>query len=66
MSLVPPRVWVIANFKETQLRNMRPRQPVQIKVDAYPDHRYTPHRQYSGRERRSVQFVAAGKCDGNT
>ncbi len=38
MSLVPPRVWVIANFKETQLRNMRPRQPVQIKVDAYPDH----------------------------
>src|SRR6266403_3788668 len=38
MSLVPPRVWVIANFKETQLRSMRPRQPVQIKVDAYPDH----------------------------
>jgi membrane fusion protein, multidrug efflux system len=38
MSLVPPRVWVIANFKETQLRNMRPRQPVQITVDAYPDH----------------------------
>jgi len=38
MSLVPPRVWVIANFKETQLRNMRPRQPVEIKVDAYPDH----------------------------
>src|SRR2546423_958309 len=37
MSLVPPRVWVIANFKETQLRNMRPRQPVQIKIDAYPD-----------------------------
>src|SRR5260370_105974 len=38
MSLVPPRVWAIANFKETQLRNMRPRQPVQIKSDAYPDH----------------------------
>ncbi len=38
MSLVPPRVWVIANFKETQLRNMRSRQPVQIKIDAYPDH----------------------------
>src|SRR5437667_2475013 len=38
MSLVPPRVWVIANFKETQLRSMRPGQPVQIKVDAYPDH----------------------------
>ena len=24
MSLVPPRVWVIANFKETQLPNMQP------------------------------------------
>jgi membrane fusion protein, multidrug efflux system len=38
MSLVPPRVWVIANFKETQLRNMQPGQPVDISVDAYPDH----------------------------
>jgi membrane fusion protein (multidrug efflux system) len=36
MSLVPPRVWVVANFKETQLRNMRPGQPVDISVDAYP------------------------------
>ena len=36
MSLVPPRVWVIANFKETQLRNMQPEQPVDISVDAYP------------------------------
>src|SRR5882757_3825518 len=36
MSLVPPRVWVIANFKETQLRNMQPGQPVNISVDAYP------------------------------
>lgn len=36
MSLVPPRVWVIANFKETQLRNMWPGQPVDISVDAYP------------------------------
>jgi len=36
MSLVPPRVWVIANFKETQLRNMQPKQPVDISVDAYP------------------------------
>ena len=28
-------VWVTANFKETQLANMRPGQPVEIKVDAY-------------------------------
>jgi membrane fusion protein, multidrug efflux system len=29
-------VWVIANFKETQLRRMRIGQPVAIHVDAYP------------------------------
>lgn len=28
-------VWVTANFKETQLRNMRPGQPTKIEVDAY-------------------------------
>src|ERR1051325_1404206 len=36
MALVPPRVWVTANFKETQLRNMRPGQSAIISVDAYP------------------------------
>jgi membrane fusion protein (multidrug efflux system) len=33
---VPDEVWVVANFKETQLEKMRPGQPVQIRVDAYP------------------------------
>lgn len=28
-------VWITANFKETQLRSMRPGQPVKIHVDAY-------------------------------
>jgi len=28
--------WVVANFKETQLAEMRPGQPVDITVDAYP------------------------------
>lgn len=37
MSIVPDRLWVTANFKETQLRHMRPGQPVTIKVDAFPD-----------------------------
>jgi len=36
MALVPPRVWITANYKETQLRNMRPGQPATISVDAYP------------------------------
>ncbi len=37
LSLVPDDVYVVANFKETQLAEMRPGQPVVIHVDAYPD-----------------------------
>lgn len=36
--IVPDKVWVVANFKENQLRNMKPRQKVDIKVDTYPNH----------------------------
>ncbi len=36
MMFVPVNVWVTANFKETQLALMRPGQPVDITVDAYP------------------------------
>jgi len=35
-SLVPPNVWVIANFKETQLKKMKVGQPVSVRVDAIP------------------------------
>jgi membrane fusion protein (multidrug efflux system) len=36
MTVIPlDRVWVTANFKETQLEHMRPGQPVKIEVDAY-------------------------------
>ena len=35
-ALVAPQVWVTANFKETQLRDMRPGQSVSVGVDAYP------------------------------
>ncbi|MCU1290938.1 MAG: family transporter [Acidobacteria bacterium] len=30
-------IWVVANFKETQFERMRVGQPVEIKVDAYPN-----------------------------
>src|SRR5206468_6405313 len=43
MALVTPQVWVTANFKETQLRDMRPGQPVAISVDAYPDRQLRGH-----------------------
>lgn len=35
MTLVPDRVFITANYKETQVGAMRPGQPVDIKVDAY-------------------------------
>ena len=34
MSLVPEEVWVVANFKESQLDQMRPGQPVEVEIDA--------------------------------
>jgi len=37
MAIVPlPSVHIVANFKETQLENMRPGQTVSISVDAFP------------------------------
>ncbi|HEY3756113.1 MAG TPA: HlyD family secretion protein [Opitutaceae bacterium] len=41
LAIVPPWVYVTANFKETQLQHMRLGQPVTIKVDAYPDLKLT-------------------------
>ena len=41
MALVPlPEVYVVANFKETQLDRMRPGQPVELEIDALPDARF--------------------------
>ncbi len=34
-ALVTSDIWIVANFKETQVGNMKPGQPVKIKVDAY-------------------------------
>ncbi len=36
-TIVPDDIWVVANFKENQLRHMKPGQPVDIKVDTYPN-----------------------------
>ena len=36
LALVPKQVWVVANFKETQLTHMRPGQTAEISIDAYP------------------------------
>jgi membrane fusion protein (multidrug efflux system) len=43
MMFVPRDVWVTANFKETQLDLMRPGEPVDITIDAYPDKIFKGH-----------------------
>jgi len=43
MAIVPGDVWVTANFKENQIGAMRPGQPVDISVDAYPDKVFKGH-----------------------
>jgi membrane fusion protein (multidrug efflux system) len=40
LALVPDDIWVVANFKETQLGRMRPGQEVLLHVDAYPQHEF--------------------------
>ncbi|MBT33078.1 MAG: secretion protein HlyD [Thalassobius sp.] len=34
-------VWVVANFKETQIEKMKPGQEVEVKVDTYSDQEFT-------------------------
>ncbi|WP_010164373.1 HlyD family secretion protein [Sphingomonas sp. PAMC 26617] len=43
LAIVPDHVWITANFKETQLRDMKIGQTVEIKVDAYPDVKFLGH-----------------------
>jgi membrane fusion protein (multidrug efflux system) len=41
MSIVPlDDVWIVANLKETEIRNVRPGDPARIEVDAYPGRRF--------------------------
>jgi len=43
LAVVPGEVWVTANFKENQIGNLRPGEPVDIKVDAYPGKVFKGH-----------------------
>jgi len=44
MTIIPlDEVWVTANFKETQLQDMRPGQPAVIEVDAYGGRDFKAH-----------------------
>ena len=43
LSIVPHDVWVLANFKETQLRSMKVGQKARVRVDAFPDRVLAAH-----------------------
>jgi membrane fusion protein (multidrug efflux system) len=43
MMFVPDDIWVVANYKETQLADMRPGQRVELTIDAYPGRKLTGH-----------------------
>lgn len=43
MAVVPTEYWVTANFKETQLAQMKPGQKVEVHIDAIPDHPFAAH-----------------------
>ncbi len=43
MALVPDRLWVTANFKETQLARIRLQQPVKIRIDSVPGQEFRGH-----------------------
>jgi membrane fusion protein (multidrug efflux system) len=43
MSLVPTDVWVVANFKESQLRKMKPGQSALVEIDALGGRKFRAH-----------------------
>jgi membrane fusion protein (multidrug efflux system) len=43
MSVVPAEVWVIANFKESQLKKMLPGQPAIVEIDALGGRKFRAH-----------------------
>jgi len=43
MAVVERNVWVLGNFKETQIARMRVGQHVDVKIDSIPDHKFSAH-----------------------
>ncbi|MEP1075102.1 HlyD family secretion protein [Leptolyngbya sp. PL-A3] len=43
MAVVGDDLWIIANFKETQMDDIKPGESVEIELDAFPSHTFTGH-----------------------
>ena len=60
------KVWVVANFKETQLEKMRAGQEAEIDVDAYPDVTFTGKvESFSQATGARFSFIPADNATGN-
>ena len=65
LTLVTTRVWVTANFKESQLERMRRATRCDIEVDAYPDlEAARSRRQHPARQRLALLRLPRRKRDG--
>jgi membrane fusion protein (multidrug efflux system) len=43
MAIIEDRLWVVANFKETQLEKIRAGQQVEVEIDTFPHHKFHGH-----------------------
>src|SRR6201987_1983303 len=63
-SIVPDTLYITANFKETQLTNVRPGQRATIRVDAFPKSAPGgPRRQLATRHGIAIRSASAGECN---
>ncbi len=64
--LLGREVWVVANFKENQLRYMRPGQPASVTIDAYPGRKFRAHvASFSPGTGSSFSLLPAENATGN-
>ena len=65
-SVVPDRVWVVANFKETQLAGMEPGQQVTFTVDALGNRQFAGHiERFAPATGSEVSVIKADNATGN-
>jgi membrane fusion protein (multidrug efflux system) len=66
IQLVPTLTYVVANFKETQIGQMRPNQPAEIEVDAYSGRKFKGKvESISGGTGASFSLLPADNATGN-
>ena len=64
IDLVQSDVWVQANFKETQLTNMRVGDPAEVRIDTFPGSSVSRQgRSAISRQRFTICTFATGQCD---